>query len=191
MDIRIEKTKRSIVNAFLELRAGKPLEKIRVKELCEKAQINKSTFYAHYRDIFDLAEQLEDEVVRDYLDIPHPDYVITDVAGFVREMFQARMSYEPLINILFSGSRSGIFVEKIAAGIREMVLEKYPDRREDPVFLTVLAYRIYGGYYAFQENRKYGEDMVIGVIGKMAESQSGQKASEEWARMREEREQGR
>lgn len=55
MDLRVEKTRRSIINGFLELRARKPLEKIRVRELCEKAQINKSTFYDHYRDVYDLA----------------------------------------------------------------------------------------------------------------------------------------
>ena len=44
MDIRIEKTERAIRNAFLELRAAKPLEKITVKELCSLACINKSTF---------------------------------------------------------------------------------------------------------------------------------------------------
>ena len=48
MDLRIEKTRQSIVNAFIALRSRKPLEKITVKELCEKAQINKSTFYFHY-----------------------------------------------------------------------------------------------------------------------------------------------
>ena len=46
MDIRIEKTERAIRNAFLELRAAKPLEKITVKELCSLACINKSTFYS-------------------------------------------------------------------------------------------------------------------------------------------------
>ena len=40
MDLRTEKTRRSIINAFLELRAKKPLEKITVKELSEKAEIN-------------------------------------------------------------------------------------------------------------------------------------------------------
>lgn len=49
MDIRIEKTERAIRNAFLELRAAKPLEKITVKELCSLACINKSTFYSHMR----------------------------------------------------------------------------------------------------------------------------------------------
>ena len=43
MDLRVEKTRRSIINGFLELRARKPLEKIRVRELCEKAQIKLST----------------------------------------------------------------------------------------------------------------------------------------------------
>ena len=56
MDIRIEKTEKAIKNAFLELRAKKPLEKITVKELCALACINKSTFYSHYEDIFALSE---------------------------------------------------------------------------------------------------------------------------------------
>ena len=41
MDIRIKKTERAIREAFLALRAQKPLEKITVKELCAAAYINK------------------------------------------------------------------------------------------------------------------------------------------------------
>ena len=63
LDIRIEKTERAIKQAFMELRAEKPLEKIRVKELCDRACINKSTFYAHYQDIYALANAMEDEMV--------------------------------------------------------------------------------------------------------------------------------
>ena len=40
MDLRKERTKRSIINAFIELRANRPLEKITVKELSERAMIN-------------------------------------------------------------------------------------------------------------------------------------------------------
>ena len=47
MDIRIEKTEKAIKNAFLELRAKKPLEKITVKELCARACINKYRFYSN------------------------------------------------------------------------------------------------------------------------------------------------
>ena len=63
MDLRIEKTKKSIRNAFIELRTKKPLEKITVKELCALACINKSTFYSHYEDIYALSEAMEQETV--------------------------------------------------------------------------------------------------------------------------------
>lgn len=43
MDLRKQRTKNSIINAFIQLRASKPLEKITVKELAELAYINKAT----------------------------------------------------------------------------------------------------------------------------------------------------
>ena len=79
MDMRIEKTRRSIINAFLQLRAQKPLEKITVKELSALAEINKATFYLHYRDIYELSESLDRDVVRSVLHgIVHPEIILTD-----------------------------------------------------------------------------------------------------------------
>ena len=75
MDLRTEKTKRSIINSFLELRSRKPLEKITVKELSEKAEINKATFYLHYHDIYDLSGWGPDYGdPQTYLDTMLPDY---------------------------------------------------------------------------------------------------------------------
>jgi len=53
-DLRVIRTKESIRNAFLELLAQKPLDKITVTELAKTARINKGTFYLHYQDIDDL-----------------------------------------------------------------------------------------------------------------------------------------
>ena len=82
MDLRIEKTERGIKNAFIELRSKKPLEKITVKELCESARINKSTFYAHYKDIYDLSDAMEEEVVQSIANsIQHPEYLLEHPDG--------------------------------------------------------------------------------------------------------------
>lgn len=54
---------KAFINAFIELRSHKELERITIKELCEKARINKSTFYSHYHDIYHLSDTLETEVV--------------------------------------------------------------------------------------------------------------------------------
>ena len=58
-DRRVRKTKKAICDVFCELTKDKKLNEITIKELCAKADINKSTFYLHYRDIYDLAEMIE------------------------------------------------------------------------------------------------------------------------------------
>lgn len=60
MDLRIVKTKNQIKQAFLSLRNKYSLEKIKVKDICELAMINKTTFYKHYVDSFALADELEE-----------------------------------------------------------------------------------------------------------------------------------
>ena len=63
MDLRIQRTRKNIRDAFIELRSRKPIEKITVKELAEAAFINKATFYQHYEDLYDLSESMENELI--------------------------------------------------------------------------------------------------------------------------------
>ena len=57
-DKRIEKTKVLIKDTFLSLSLTVPAEKITVKAICDKANINRGTFYYHYLDVPDLIEKL-------------------------------------------------------------------------------------------------------------------------------------
>lgn len=62
-DARTRYTHKVIREAFLALMKDKPYTKITVKELCDRAEINRATFYYHYRDPADLMEQLEEELL--------------------------------------------------------------------------------------------------------------------------------
>lgn len=62
-DLRVLKTEKLIRGAFHELAQEKPISKITVKELAKRAEINKSTFYAHYVTIQDLLDTLEQETI--------------------------------------------------------------------------------------------------------------------------------
>ena len=174
MDLRTEKSKQAITRAFLALRARKPLEKITVRELCDRAQINRSTFYAHYQDVYDLADRLEDAAVQAVLDgIAHPEAVVQDTALFTQELFAAFTPQESRLNVLFSGSRRGLLVAKIAAALKEMIYAHFPERRGDVAFAVTLTYRIYGGYYAFVENRQFGERQVVETISLLTDAAVG------------------
>ena len=63
MDLRSEKTNKNIVEAFLQLRSTKSIEKITIKELSELAYINKTTFYRHYEDIYALSDAIENDLI--------------------------------------------------------------------------------------------------------------------------------
>lgn len=51
--------------ALISQLKAKAIGKITIKELCEQADINRSTFYAHFNDVYDLLNQIESELVHD------------------------------------------------------------------------------------------------------------------------------
>lgn len=65
-DRRIRRTKRKLQEALFLTLSQKPLEKITVKELCERAGITRATFYVYFEDIPDMAEQMEQQALQLY-----------------------------------------------------------------------------------------------------------------------------
>lgn len=156
MDLREKKTKRSIKNAFLQLRAIKALEKITVKELAELAEISKATFYIHYRDIYDLSEQLQQEVIKNILDsIIEPGVQLFDTTRTTYKLFHAFCSQQALIDILFSGTQSSVLPLSIENGIKQYAYQVLPNAQNDVKFNVLLSFQIYGAYYAYAINSKY------------------------------------
>jgi AcrR family transcriptional regulator len=65
-DLRIRNTKKRLRTTIAQLMSEKPIQNITVAELCAKAEINRSTFYAHYSDIYDLQQKLEQEIYAEF-----------------------------------------------------------------------------------------------------------------------------
>lgn len=65
-DARVRYTRRVLKESFLTLLREKPVNKITVKEVCELAELNRATFYAHYSDCFALMESIEQELIDEF-----------------------------------------------------------------------------------------------------------------------------
>jgi AcrR family transcriptional regulator len=63
LDRKTRYTRKVLGDSLIELMKDKPFAKITIKELCENADINRTTFYAHYRDQYDLLKQIEEETI--------------------------------------------------------------------------------------------------------------------------------
>lgn len=59
---RRQASKESIEKAFLQLLQTKEISQITVSDLCKKTELNRSTFYANYLDIYDLADKIRDKL---------------------------------------------------------------------------------------------------------------------------------
>ena len=58
-----EQTRANLTQAFWSLYLEKPIEKITVREITDRAGYNRATFYLYYRDVYDLFDQLEEGVL--------------------------------------------------------------------------------------------------------------------------------
>ena len=87
VDRRIKYTKMVLKDSFINLLKEKQISKISIKEICENADINRATFYAHYRDQYDLLHQIEQELIdgiNQYLD----SYAFSDTANISVEALE-------------------------------------------------------------------------------------------------------
>ena len=148
IDLRIQKTEKAIREAFLDLRRRLPLEKVRVREICQKAMINTSTFYNHYRDVQNLSEQLECELLEDcFSAMPSVGDLFSNPRRFLAELRQIFSDSEQseALSILFDG-RYEAFHQRIDAFLLRRYQSAATSREEYVKISFVLGGILYTGH---------------------------------------------
>ena len=108
-DIRVRKTIAAIRSAFEGLLLEMPFEKITVKAVCDRALINKTTFYRYYPTLEDLLAELQWEFAEPYIELTAGLRYPEDIEQIVREFMVYSAAQGPLYDaILSSGAYSGI-----------------------------------------------------------------------------------
>ena len=159
MDRRIQRTRNSLFSAFIELRATKPVEKITVKELTEKANISKQTFYLHFQDIYYLSEYLENDALLSLIgDIPNPEYMLTNPAEASRQLCNAFINQGHLFSILFPDDNRSY------ALIKEKIYDVRPEFRDDLAKNVEVSMFVQGCAYTFLKYKDQDAAMVIDTL---------------------------
>lgn len=165
MDLRCKRTEDSLTNAFLTLRSRKPIEKISIRELTELAVMNKATFYRHYRDIYDLSDHIENELIENCLaGITDVDALFTEV-GF-HQLFSAFSAVSERFHIIFSGSRRDIAVHKIHHQICDKFYHQHPEFIDDTETSILLTTLIYGNFHAYIRFRDMDFNVLMPILSK-------------------------
>ena len=166
MDLRKKKTLDGIRRAFYDLRNQKKLESITVTELCRHAKISKAAFYLHYRDIFDLSEQLQKEVIESiFAKLEDPMEILTSPVHFMNSFVSAVESEADRIYPIFSGAQAVALPISILGHIRTHLETHAPHLSKDPRVQVFLTYHVMGGYYACLETtQQNGYKSVLKIL---------------------------
>jgi len=125
---RVIETKERIRDAFFDLYAVKKIERISIKEITEKAQLNRGTFYVYYKDIYDLLEKTEDELL-DELIVKIKDIVTLilreeDIDPFLPPL-EFYQRYSKFLRVLLGVNGDPNFIHKIKTLIKKTLRELF------------------------------------------------------------------
>ncbi len=125
-DSRVRRTKRLLRQGLTELLQEKSIKKITVRELSERVDINRGTFYLHYKDIYDLVDCLEKELFDEFERILSK-YTLTDLQTRPHKVFSDVCSFlyanRDLCAALLGDNGDINFVLNLRAFLREKCLK--------------------------------------------------------------------
>lgn len=126
VDRRILKTRRAIIVAYLSLLEEKNMHAISVSDITERADINRATFYAHYKDKQHLQEQSIKEILDDLekaIEIKPSgekttEFSLTMLQDIFERMFENIYIHSEFYTIMLGEHGPSVFAEKLQVIIR-------------------------------------------------------------------------
>jgi len=121
-DRRVRKTKKALREGLVELLNEKSIQNITVKELTDKVDIHRSTFYANFKDIYELYSHVEDNIIQEISEIISTDYTFkpeiffSDLLGYINKNRQVS-------RLFFGGSISTAFYERLTGLFKDACID--------------------------------------------------------------------
>ena len=141
MDLRMVKTRLQIKKAFLTLREKLMPEKIKVKDICEVAMINKTTFYNHYTDSNELSNEIDDSAIDKVISsLPEKNTIFENPKAYISGMLQALERESSNLKVVFRGKQ-----EVLCAKLETRLHNLYDNATNDPDDNIRLSFAI-GGF---------------------------------------------
>jgi AcrR family transcriptional regulator len=135
---RVRMTKALLKNSLIELMKSKPINKITIKELCENADVNKSTFYLHYTNQFELLSSVEHELLsqaKEYLEKIDSDYgSVQYLESLLRYIFENADVFRALLCAQDSLRFQSDFIEMSFMNLKQVLYLDCPENTSSYVY---------------------------------------------------------
>lgn len=174
-DRRVRKTEEQLVRGLTKLMKTKNIKDITVRELADEVDINRSTFYLHYRDIFDMVEKIENDLAANListLEELNQNHITQNILiDFLNDTFETIYSNAELCSVLLSSNGDVSFQRKLRGIIYsktfEIIKTSLGEKVEENVIHLTTSFMI-AGILGIIET--WLQDISIGTPEKMADT---------------------
>ena len=143
-DLRYIKTERAIRKTFHELLQEKDISRITVKELTERAEINKTTFYAHYETLPDLINTLEMENIDNIIkNLDQVQLLFTNSVLFIDNLYRNLKDCN-IAKISQNVNKNTEFLQKLKEQIEKELKEKHINPEDYTKIVALLLFVFHG-----------------------------------------------
>ena len=133
-DLRIVKTKKILFNSLLNLMKIKNFEKIKISDICEESLVNRSTFYAHYDDKYELLIDLFEERKLSLLKVFEDNENKAFSKEYLMELLSILIDHieenKEIYSAILANNRNGILIDFLIDAIEKDVSEKLKSNSE-------------------------------------------------------------
>ena len=168
-DLRVIKTRKLIYQTLLELMKEKTFEEIKVSDICSKAMINRSTFYAHYEDKYELLvdflknveNELTSELSKNKNIANTKEYYIELISLFLNHIEEKKDIY----NSIMINNRNSIMMDILLNVVNNDLLNKMSTQNDSIIPIDIAAKFYLGGVINlgidYISNNKYNKEDLI------------------------------
>ena len=126
VDRRVRKTRSQLRKCLSILLETKKIQNITVKELAQMADINRGTFYLHYKDVYDLMEHIQSDLLKEFEDILTKIAPDTDnLVPFIEALFVFIYDNKDMAKIFLHDDLDANFSNELRNKLQTCVFNKY------------------------------------------------------------------
>lgn len=171
-DLRVIKTNKALFNALLELMKDKTFEEIKISDICSKALINRSTFYQHYSDKYELLVSLIDELKQNLFKALKENENEINTKKYFMKMLEILINHidekRDIYSSILISNQNGIFMDILLDVANKDINERIKDKGNidanipsDIITKFYLGAIISIGIEWLKNNNKYAKDELL------------------------------
>lgn len=129
---RVRYTRMALRESLLAQLATTPLGKISVTRVCEQADVNRSTFYMYYKDVYDLMEQIENDFYEELKTLSSKPVTFPNSYSLLTRIYEIIYKNRDLASVVFGEYGNKQFISKVSSLFNETILDEWRKTLDNP-----------------------------------------------------------